>query len=165
MSAFGVVIGDVVADFELGFGQARKAAAIEQFGFEAAPKGSSVGVVVAVAPPAHTLLGAVLGDQGFEAGGRVLAALVGMHDEPGQGAAQRLAHQVFGHRVAHVPAHDFARVTVQPYGQVEPATALPGQVRDVTDPYPVRGGGGGLAEQAVRGRAHGRVRVRGARHG
>ena len=89
-----------MADFELGFGQARKAAAIEQFG--------------------------------FEAGSPVLAVLVGVNDEPGQwpahheGAAQGLAHAVFGHGVAHVPACNFVRATVQPRGQAQPAAALAG---------------------------------------
>ncbi|MDB5233609.1 MAG: hypothetical protein JWR44_602, partial [Hymenobacter sp.] len=39
MPSFGVVIGDVVADFQPGFGQTGEAAAVEEFGFEAAPKG------------------------------------------------------------------------------------------------------------------------------
>jgi len=59
MTSFGVVVGDVVADFEPGFGQAGEAAAVEQFGFEAAPKRFGVGVVVAVAAPAHASLGAM----------------------------------------------------------------------------------------------------------
>lgn len=52
----------MVADFELGLGQSGKAATVEQFRFEAAPKRLSVGVGVAVAPPAHTLQRAVVGD-------------------------------------------------------------------------------------------------------
>ena len=51
MAPFGVIISDVVADFELGFGQPGKATAVEQFGLEAAPKRFGVGVVVAVAAP------------------------------------------------------------------------------------------------------------------
>ena len=53
MPPFGVVVGDVVADFELGFGQAGETAAVEQLGFEAAPKRFGVRVIVAVAAPAH----------------------------------------------------------------------------------------------------------------
>nr|WP_231402867.1 hypothetical protein [Hymenobacter guriensis] len=49
MPPLGVVVGDVVADSELGLGQAGEVAAVEQFGFEAAPKRFGVGVVVAVA--------------------------------------------------------------------------------------------------------------------
>ena len=49
MSAFGVVVSDVVADFELGFGQAGEVTAVEQLGFEAAPERFGGGVVVAVA--------------------------------------------------------------------------------------------------------------------
>ena len=137
MSPFGTVIGDVVADFEPGFGQPGEAATVEQFGLKAAPKRFGVRVVVAVAAPAHALLRAVLGDQGFKSGGRVLAARVGVHNESsgwaahGQGPAQGLADQVFGRGTAHVPAHDFARTAVEPDGQVEPAAALPGQVGDV----------------------------------
>jgi len=48
VASFGVVVGDVVADFKPGFGQAGEAAAVEQFGFEATPKRFSMGVVVAV---------------------------------------------------------------------------------------------------------------------
>ena len=55
MPPLGVVLGDVVADFELGFGQAGEAAAVGQFGFEAAPKRFGVGLVVAVAAPAPAL--------------------------------------------------------------------------------------------------------------
>lgn len=53
MTSLGVVISDVVADFELGFGQPGEAAAIEQLGLETAPKRFGVRVVVAVAAPAH----------------------------------------------------------------------------------------------------------------
>jgi hypothetical protein len=49
VTSFGVVVGDVVADFQLGFGQAGEAAAVEQFGVEAAPKRFGVGIVIAVA--------------------------------------------------------------------------------------------------------------------
>ena len=38
MTPFRVVISDVVADFQPGFGQTEEAAAVEQFGFEAVPK-------------------------------------------------------------------------------------------------------------------------------
>lgn len=74
-----------------------------------------------------------------------------------QGSAQRFADQVFGHRVAHVPTDDFARAALRPHGQVEPAAAVAGQVRDVAHPDPAGGGRGRLAEQAVRCGAHGRV--------
>ena len=84
MAPFSVVIGDVVADFEPRFGQAGEAATVEQFGLEAAPKGLGVRIVVAVATLAHALLRAVFGDQIFESGRRVLAALVGMHHESGR---------------------------------------------------------------------------------
>ena len=43
MTSFDVVVGHVVADFKLGFCQSWKADAIEQFGFEAAPKGFRMG--------------------------------------------------------------------------------------------------------------------------
>ena len=55
-ASFGVVVGDVVADFNLGFGQAGEVTAVEQLGFEAAPKRFGVGIVVAVATPALALL-------------------------------------------------------------------------------------------------------------
>ena len=99
-----------------------------------------------------------------------------MHDEPGrraaygQSAPQGLTDQVFRHGLAHVPADDFARATVGPDGQVEPAATLLRQVGDAAHPHLVglgrRGGRGrrGLAEQAIRGGAHARVRIRGAGH-
>ena len=59
MPSFGVVVGVVVADFELGLGQAGKAPSVEQFGLEAASKRFGVGV--AVAAQAHALQGLVLG--------------------------------------------------------------------------------------------------------
>ena len=130
VASFGIVVGHMAADFELGLGQSGEAVAVEQFGCEAASKGFGVGVVVAVATPAHALQRAVLCDQIFEAGGRVLAALVGMHDKPGrwpahgQGVAQGLIDQVLGHRVAHFPAEHFARAAVKLDGQVQPAAAL-----------------------------------------
>ena len=43
MSALGIVVGDVVADFEPDFGQAGEVAAVEQLRFRAAPKGLGVG--------------------------------------------------------------------------------------------------------------------------
>ena len=67
----------MVADFELGLGQARKAAAVEQFGLEAVPKGFGAGVVAAFAEPARALLRAVPGEQVLELRGRLLAVLVG----------------------------------------------------------------------------------------
>jgi hypothetical protein len=91
MSTFGVVVGDVVADFELGFGQAGEVAAVEQFSFEAAPERFGVGVIVAVAAPAPALLGPVSGDQGFETRGGVLAALIGVDDEPSPAEGRRTA--------------------------------------------------------------------------
>ena len=84
MPPFGVVVGDVVADFQLGFGQAGETAAVEQFGPEPTPKRFGVGVVVTIAAPVHALLNTVFSNQVFETGGRVLAALVGVDDKPGR---------------------------------------------------------------------------------
>jgi hypothetical protein len=50
LPAFGVVIGEIMAAFQSGFGELGEAAAVEQFGFKSAPKGFSVGIIVAVAP-------------------------------------------------------------------------------------------------------------------
>ena len=85
MSAFGVIIGEIMADFQARFAQTAEAAAVEYFNFEAAPKGFGVGVVVAVAlpgttAPAHALPGPVPRQQVLETRGRVLAALVGVHE-------------------------------------------------------------------------------------
>ncbi len=114
MASFDIVIGDMVANFKLDLSQSREAVTIEELGFKAASKQFGMGVVVAVATLANVLLSAVAGKQLLEAGGRVLTALVGEHDEPGrrptyhQGPTQRFADQVFGHGVVHVPAHYFA---------------------------------------------------------
>jgi hypothetical protein len=62
VTAFGVVIGNVVADFQLGFSQPREAPPVEQFGLEAALKRFGMGIVVAVAAPAPALLRAAFGD-------------------------------------------------------------------------------------------------------
>lgn len=59
MAAFGVVKGDVVANFQLGFGQVRETAAVEQLRLAAALKRLRMRIVVAVAAPAYALLGAV----------------------------------------------------------------------------------------------------------
>jgi hypothetical protein len=149
MAAFGVVIGDVVADFEPGFGQSRKAAAVEQFGFKAAPKRFGVGVVVTVAAPAHALPGTVFGEPA--ALKRVAVYWLPWSEctmSPAGGrrttrARRRASHQVFGHGLAHVPADDFARAAVEPDGQVQPAAALPGQLGDVAHPDPVGAVGAG----------------------
>ncbi|OGX90982.1 hypothetical protein BEN49_05740 [Hymenobacter coccineus] len=65
----------------------------------------------------------------------------------GQGPAQGLADQVFGHEFAHVPAHDFARVAVEPRSQIKLTAALFGQKGDVAHPELFGGGRGGLAQQ------------------
>lgn len=76
-----------MVDFELGLGQSGEAATVEQFRFEAAPKRLGVDVVATVAPPAHALQRALVGEQDSEAGSRVVAALVGVDDKPGRGPA------------------------------------------------------------------------------
>ena len=55
MAAFSVVIGNVVADFQLGFSQPREAPTVEQFGLEAVSKRFGMSIVVAVVSPAHAL--------------------------------------------------------------------------------------------------------------
>ena len=88
MASFGVVVGNVVADFKLGFGQVGEVTAVEQLGFEAAPKRFGVGVIVAVAQPAIALQRPTAGKQLLKADGRVLAALVGVDNKPGRGPAR-----------------------------------------------------------------------------
>ena len=63
MAAFGVVVGNVVADFKPSFCQIRGLVSVEQFGFEPIPKrfNVSVGVTAAAAAPAPSLLGPVPG--------------------------------------------------------------------------------------------------------
>ncbi len=55
MSALRVVVGYIVTDFQARFAQVAEAATVEQFGFEPTPKGFGVGVILAVAAPAHAL--------------------------------------------------------------------------------------------------------------
>ena len=57
----------------------------------------------------------------------------------------------------HIPANNFTRAAVQPHGQVEPAPALAGQIRNVAHPYLIGAGRGRLAEQAVGCSPYGRV--------
>ena len=78
MPALGVVIGETMADFQPRFREIAEAAAGEQFGFEAAPKRFSVGVILAVAAAAHALHGLVTSYYGLKVGGRTLTTLVGM---------------------------------------------------------------------------------------
>ena len=59
MPSFDVGIGNVVADFKLDFHYA----AIDQFGYQASPKASNVGV--AVAAPAYALQCTMLRNQVF----------------------------------------------------------------------------------------------------
>jgi hypothetical protein len=51
MPAFGVVIGEIVADFYTRFTQVSEAAAIEQLGFEPTPKRFGVSVIVCLVIP------------------------------------------------------------------------------------------------------------------
>ena len=60
VAALGVVVGHVVANFKLGFGQVREAAAVEQFDLEAALKRVGVGIVVTAAASARLMLGIAL---------------------------------------------------------------------------------------------------------
>jgi len=55
MSPFSVVMSEVMADFQPGFNEVAEAAAIEQLGFEAAPKGFGMRIIVAIAASAHAL--------------------------------------------------------------------------------------------------------------
>ena len=57
-----IVVGDAVVDFALGSGSCWKAAAVEPFGFEAAPKRFGACVAEAAAAPAPALLGPVVGE-------------------------------------------------------------------------------------------------------
>ena len=69
------------------FASARPGNAVKQLGLEAALKGFGVGIIVAVAAPAHALPRPGAGEQLLKAGSRVLAALVRMDDEPRPGLA------------------------------------------------------------------------------
>jgi len=61
MLPFGIIIGQVVTNFQARFAQVGETAAVEQFGFEPTPKRFSMGVVVTVTASAHTLHGLVTG--------------------------------------------------------------------------------------------------------
>jgi hypothetical protein len=115
VAALVVVVGYVLGQFQPGFFQAGEAAAVEQFGFEPAPERLGLGLVVAVAAPAHALRGPVLSKQVAEAGSGVVAALIGGHDQPGrwpphgQGAAHRFADGQ-GLAKGATPGYDAGRV-------------------------------------------------------
>jgi hypothetical protein len=89
--------------------------------------------------------------QVLHAGGEILAAAVGVKEEPrrgaalGQGHGQRFADQLLRQRAVHRPAHDPAGEEVEHDGQMEPALA--GADRgDVRHPGAV---GGGRPEDAL----------------
>ena len=111
--------------------------------------------------PAEVGYGPGLGDAGAAGGAGVLAAAVGVDEEPrrglaqGQGLRQSQQHEFGGHLRGQVPAHDPPRTGIVPGGQVAPAPADQRQVRDVAHPDPVGSGGRRLAEQPV-SRHHGR---------
>jgi hypothetical protein len=48
MPPFNVVLGRLIAKFQLGLGEFGEAAAIKQLGFETASRGFSVGIIVAI---------------------------------------------------------------------------------------------------------------------
>ena len=67
MASFGVVMSDVVADIEFGFGQPKEAFSTRQFGLEAALKRLGTrrtrqGIIVALAMPVRLLRRIVMGD-------------------------------------------------------------------------------------------------------
>ena len=133
------------------------------------------GVTVAISPAAHALHRPVARHQGLKVGSGVLTALVGMAHQPsgwlthGQGAAERFADQVFGHGFAHVPADHLEGVAGEPGDQVQPPAALFRQVGDIAlpgtaHPHLVRGRGGRLARQQIRGGSHTGGGIGGAGH-
>ena len=78
----GVVLGEIMADFQSRFGQTGEAAPVEQVGFEAAPKRLGRRSIVAIAPSTPTGQRLVAGHQFPETRGSLLAALVGVAKEP-----------------------------------------------------------------------------------
>lgn len=55
MLPFGFVISEIMADFQARFTEVAEAAPVKQFGFKSAPKRFGMGIIVAVAVPAHAL--------------------------------------------------------------------------------------------------------------
>ena len=97
MPSLGVVIGDVVADFEPGFGQAGETAAVEQFGLATAPERFRLRVVVAVATSAHALQRAMFGNKSLK---RVAVGVAHAADAP---AAHHMALRLHFGRNRRVP--------------------------------------------------------------
>ncbi len=92
-------------------------------------------------------------------GGGVLAAPVGVVDEPRAGAAgadghrERIQGQFRAQVVGQRPADDAARMRVEEHREVQPTFGC-GEIGDVPDPQTIGGGGGEVARHEIRrGRA------------
>ena len=157
MATVEVEVGvEIMNHFQASYFERSKGSTVgQQFGFERAPTGFGLGVVVGVARPAEAGQGPGLGDAGAAGSAGVLAAAVGVDDEPrrgltqGQGLLQGQQHEFGGHLRGQVPTHDPPGTGIAPSGQVAPAPAYQRQVRDVAHPHLVRGNGRRLAEQPV----------------
>ena len=155
MFSFEIVVGDVVADLSPGrtlvlvFGHF-------EFRLEGSEAGFHEGVVVAVVGAAHALADVCAAQDGSIAGAGVLAATVGVLDQTrcrltfADAGLQDRDHEVFGHGLGEVPAHEASREAVHQCREVAELTARQRHVGDVADPQWVDRGECRQIEQQVR---------------
>jgi len=138
-----------------------------QLGFEGLEERFDHRVVVAVSLPGHRDQDAVLAELGLIIDGAILAATIGVMDQPGcrtahgKGFAQGGESQVAVQPVACCPADDPAGEQVDDDGEVQPAFAGP-DIGDVGAPLLVRPPRREVLIEQVRGDRPGVAAVRGA---
>jgi hypothetical protein len=114
-----VVVLDVVTDCVVRFGAGLEGAAVHQFLLQRREEALGDGVVPTVARGTHAASGAVLLEQRAVLGARVLAAAVGVMNEPrrrtatSQSMPEGRDGEVAAQRLAKRPADDPTRVEVE----------------------------------------------------
>jgi hypothetical protein len=159
VAAVEVEVGiEVVGDLQAGLFEAGKRAAVrQQFGFERAPAGLGLRVIIGVARPAIASQRLSLFDARPASQTGILTAAVGMDNQAGSRLAQRQRlfqgheHQFSGHLLVEVPADNAPRTGIAPGGQITPAPADKGQVRDVAHPHLIGRSRGRLTKQEIFG--------------
>lgn len=123
-----------------------EAFAMYGFHLQGVEKTFGTGIVIAVAFGTHAAAQLVLLQQGAVGMGAILAAPVGMHDDPFGAFAfenshlQGVTHEVGGHAFGHCPTDDLAGEQVDDDRQIQPAFVC-AEISDVADPFLVSGCG------------------------
>ena len=167
MAAFRIVVGfDVLKDIGFGRFPGRVTCSLYLLHLQGMEEAFHGRVVVTVALPAHAAQQAMVLKQRLVIQGRVLAAPIGMQDQPGwgtapeQGHGQGRHHQLLGDPFRHGPADHGSGIEVQHDRQIQPTFACP-QVGDVGHPLLVGTRGGEVLLQPVGCHRQAMLRVRG----